>query len=156
MTNNHPSFAVCLLAGMIVVGWAQDEKGESKEPRDSALAIENRIEVPANASEITRLRIERRNAAVENVIANHALYLGGKGSFDAYAKAALRALDAELDTPGSNRRQILEQHVAIARELESATLVRYNSGVADFTTKTLATYLRLDMELRLARWKEEN
>jgi hypothetical protein len=120
------------------------------------LAIEKRIEVPANASEITRLRIERRNAAAENVIANHALYLGGKGSFDAYAKAALRALDAELDTPGSNRRQILEQHVAIARELESATLVRYNSGVADVTTKTLATYLRLDMELRLARWKEEN
>jgi hypothetical protein len=82
------------------------------------------------------------------------MYLGGKGTFEDVAKAAARTVEAQLDTPNSNRVQILEKHVAIARDLEKASRVRFDSGFLDASAMSLATYMRLDMELKLAREKQ--
>ena len=144
---------LCLLGGVTAMGWAQDEQNKPKSPKKTDLFSEKPLEVDPNSDEITRLRIERRNVAVEGVQAAHALFLGGRGDFVAVAKAAEFALEAQIDVPGSNKLQILEQYVEIFRELDKSVEERFKLGVVDAVTRSWAKYMRLDMELRLAREK---
>lgn len=148
-------------AGLVVISTgtfllSQDATQKLQE-QDQLLRLPNTpaLAIDANADELTRLRIERRNAAIASLSATTQLCLGGRGDVEAIANSsAQRALTAQLDTPGADRMAILKDHVDFARALEKVMKERYSSGVADAAQLNAIKYWRLETEILLAREKQ--
>ena len=112
------------------------------------------LAIDANADELTRLRIERRNAAMMSLSASTQLFLHGRGSLlDVVNTTAERALAAELDTPSADKLAVLQAHVEFARELENVVKERFSQGVTDSAQLAAAKCWRLETEVLLAREK---
>lgn len=113
------------------------------------------LAIDPNADELTRLRIERRNAAFLSRDASTELFLRGRGTLaDVVNTTAERALAAQLDTPGADKLAVLQDHVDFARLIEKVVTERFEQGITDAAQLAAAKCWRLEIEVRLAREKQ--
>jgi hypothetical protein len=147
-------FSRMLLAASLLLGFGGASHVRSAEEL-TLLTLEKPLPVDPKADEITRLLIQRRNTAVELLQSQYALFAGGRGNLDPVIGSANRAFTAQVEVPGSNRRQLLEQHLKFAIELDGVVNQRFENGVVDATSRLGAKLLRLEAELRLAREKQD-
>ncbi len=79
----------------------------------------------------------------------------GGGGVDVVVANAERLLEAQLDTPGAEKGEVLEEHLQFARSLDQVSTDRYSKGVADAAQLASAKYWRWEVEVRLERAKQD-
>ncbi len=122
-----------------------------KSPRRT----ENDPHQAAPDDKIQDLLKKRLAAAREVRKAAHADYLAGKVSFERLHQASQTLLRARLELCRSNKERItiLQEAVALAKELDNNAVARFQSGVAAQSEVLMARIARLEAEIDLQRAK---
>jgi hypothetical protein len=158
LLNRKLLLVAITLVMFVAIRFVASKDSEQKRPdRFKPRILESQpIAVDVTADPLTRLRAERRNAAVTALKANAQLFLNGRGPLSEVITSAERAVAAQLDAPGSSKKTVLEEHLEFARMLHALVGERYDKGVVDVTTKTAAEYWNLEMEIRVERDKQDS
>jgi hypothetical protein len=112
---------------------------------------------PAEKAELRRLMVERYEAAWGEMEARTALYNPGRVSLDDVCDAIRRFSSAGLEVAKTHeyRLTLCEYALEGAQKIEESVKRRYEAEVEPIQAFKLATYTRLDMEIKLHQVRAE-
>jgi hypothetical protein len=112
---------------------------------------------PAEKAELRRLMVERYEAASAEMEARAALYNAGRVSLDDVCDAIRRFSSAGLEVAKTHdyRLSLCEFALEQAQDIEKSVERKYAADVEPIQALKLATYTRLDMEIKLHQIRAE-
>ncbi len=112
---------------------------------------------PAKRAELRRLMVERYEAAWAEVEVHSALFNAGRVSLHDTCDAIRRFSSAGLDVAKTHeyRLTLCEYALDVAQKIEQSVKRKYETDVEPIQAMKLATYTRLDMEVKLHQVRDE-
>jgi hypothetical protein len=141
---------------LVLCGQASLIQAQDVSAADDFFAQAKPIAIDERDSPLRKLLKQRRNVALEEMSATHALYRGGRVALDDVVASTMRFGNAGLElaeTP-AERIKYREAVLALAKTVESIVRVKHDAEVEPVQAMARATYARLDAEIALLRERE--
>jgi hypothetical protein len=112
----------------------------------------------ADKDELRRLMVERYGAASGEMEARSALYNAGRESVEDVCDAIRRYSSAGLEVAKTReyRLTLCEYALEHAQRIEESVRIKFDKGLEPIRAMKLATYTRLDMEIKLHQVRAES